>query len=177
MLYSTLGKEIANQDIASKLSQESEDLRTYQNCHSSSRLRAFLRLSRLSSDDTIKEHLNEVSKKDCNLYFKEKILPHWKVRAELIDYCFGEAATLRKNTEKKEETLLTNVDLRIDPYATKDAKEKLESAFAECLEIENWVNNERKIETIIRAHSADVLNQKCYYYNWLQAFQEFVKKV
>lgn len=176
MLYSSFVKELPDQDASSQLLESSTLLRSYQNCHSSTRIRAFLRLSRLASDDTLKEHLNETTKDKCSQFFKERLLPHWQARADLIDYCFGEAATLRSKSTNTENELQTNVALTIDPYAVKDAYEKRESTFAECLVIENWVNNERKIEAIIREHSADVLNEKCYYHEWLQDFKDAARR-
>lgn len=154
----------------SRLLKNSSTLFTSENCHSNTRIRAFLRLSRLASDDTIKEHLNETTPEKCADFFSDQLLPHWQARAKLIQFCSDEAAALRRNVKLEESTLSTNIDLTIDPYAVKDAKQKLQERYSESEAIENWVNNEQSVETIIQKHSVDVLNQRCMYRDWLLDF-------
>lgn len=162
--------------VQSKLLRDSSGLFTAENCHSNTRIRAFLRLSRLASDDSIKEHLNETSPERCTQFFSEQLLPHWQARAQLIQFCSDEAAALRSNVKLEETTLATNVELTLDPYAAKDAKQKLQDKYADCEAIENWVSNEKKVEAIIQLHSSDVLNQKCMYRDWLQSFRTSIKQ-
>lgn len=173
MLYVPSGQSsyINSTPEQSEILKESFTLFTTENCHSNTRIRAFLRLSRLASDDSIKEHLNETSREKCTDFFSQKLLPHWQTRAKLIQFCSDEAAMLRSSVKLEETTLSTNVDLTIDPYAAKDAKQKLQDRYADCEAIENWVSNEHNVETIIQKHSADVLNQKCMYHDWLQDFK------
>ncbi|RKP30596.1 hypothetical protein METBISCDRAFT_23140 [Metschnikowia bicuspidata] len=167
-----------------KILSVSQELYTYRNCHSSSRIRAFLHLSRLASDDSIKEHLNETPPYKCTEFVQQNLLPHWKARTDLIDYCYGEAATISKNIKSETTTIgasagtdtkLDQVDLRIDPYAVKDANERTQRVFAECEEIMNWVANERQVDNIVRQHTFDVLNRKCYYHDWLREFKNATK--
>lgn len=154
------------------------ELLTPENCQSSSRIRAFLRLSRIASDDTIRQHLNEVkSTKECDNYFKATIVPQWKARASAIQYCSDYATNLRRETIKGN-TVVTDklnkpeLDLRVDPYALKKYNLKLDSQFTQCDSIDNWVKNEKVVEDIIREQTADVLDQKCYYQNWIEEFNK-----
>lgn len=145
-------------------------LLTPENCESSSRIRAFLRLSRIATDDTIRQHLNEINPKQCDDYFQRKILPQWVARAEAIQFCSDFALDLRSRTESQQVEVHGNYDLRIDPYALKDENDRLEKQFLQCSNIENWVANEQQVETIIQEQTASVLNDKCYYKDWLGEF-------
>lgn len=146
-------------------------LLTPENCESSSRIRAFLRLSRIATDDTIRQHLNEINPKQCDDYFNRRILPQWVARAEAIQYCSDFAWDLRSKTESQQMEVHGNYDLRIDPYALKDENDQLEKQFSRCVTIENWVANELGVETIIKEQTASVLNDKCYYKDWLAEFK------
>lgn len=150
-------------------------LLTPDNCRNSSRIRAFLRLSRIATDDTIRQHLNELTPGQCNTYFQQKIVPQWIARAEAVDYCERYASSLRLQTEEQRSTASEQYDLRIDPYALKDAHDTLDRQFAECVAIENWVKNERGVEAIIHEQTASVLNDKCYYRDWLADFKKVAK--
>lgn len=165
-----------NSTISSQLLSESLILYNPENCHLNTRIRAFLRLSRLASDDLVKEHLNEISPSDCHAFFETKILSHWKARANIINYCYSEAAMIRSAIKIQETFVDTSISPTIDPYAANDAKEKLQNKFASCEIIENWVKNELEIETIVREHTTDVLNQKCYYHDWLRDFQRTISR-
>lgn len=147
-------------------------LLTSENCESTSRIRAFLRLSRIATDDTIRQHLNEISSKHCDDYFNKKILPQWVARAEAIQFCADFASSLRSKTELEKVEVHGNFDLRIDPYALKDENDRLDRQFSRCSSIENWVANELKIESIIKEQTASVLNDKCYYKDWLAEFRQ-----
>lgn len=146
-------------------------LLTPQNCESSSRIRAFLRLSRIATDDTIRQHLNEINPKLCDDYFHRRILPQWIARAEAIQYCSDFAHDLREKTESQKTQVHGNYDLRIDPYALKDENDRLEMQFSRCQSIENWVKNELGVESIIKEQTANVLSDKCYYKDWLAEFK------
>ncbi|WPK25002.1 hypothetical protein PUMCH_002301 [Australozyma saopauloensis] len=178
MLYRNLegNNEIPDPSTSTKLLHDAAELYSPEFCHSNSRIRAFLYVSRLASDDSLRVHLNETDAKHCALYFESNVLPHWKARAQLLDFCFGEAAKLRKSV-KVEEAATAKVDLRIDPYAVQDATERTLNRFAQCAAIENWVANEREVESIVLKHSLDVLNQKCYFHDWLRDFREAYTKM
>lgn len=151
-------------------------LLTPQNCISSSRIRAFLRLSRIAADDGIQNHLNEIPKSQCLAYFERNIVPQWAARAEAIEYCAEYARHLRKDAEDVKLAAAEQQDLRINPYAAKDSLEAAEVRYAQCLAIENWVANESSVDAIIREQTANVLSDKCYYSDWLAQFQKAMKR-
>lgn len=149
-----------------------EQLFTLESCTSSSRIRAFLRLSRIATDDTIRQHLNEIQPEACSAYFRTKIAPQWKARQELIRFCGNTAADLRKATDTDGTSAASpEIDLRLDPYALKEYRRKLDDQYSQCQMIEQWVENERGVEAIVRGETASVLNDKCYYNDWMGEFR------
>lgn len=169
-------------DRDESLSLPMTSMLTPEGCKSSSRIRAFLRLSRLATDDTIRQHLNQVQKTDCNDYFETVIVPAWTERSRAIEYCSDYALNLRQITngsvlegssQKKTEQ---DFDLRTDPYALRKYNEQLGDQFAQCDQIDNWVTNEKNVESIIRGLTQEVLNQKCYYSDWIQQFNDMLKQ-
>lgn len=154
-----------------------KQLFSLESCQSSSRIRAFLRLSRIATDDSIRQHLNEIHPKSCETYFATKIVAQWKARQELIQYCSSQAKQLRDHTDSQESSAQNpDFDLRLDPYAFKEYQQKLNSQYTMCQTIENWVENEKGVESIIREQTAKVLNDKCYYQDWLAQFQKLAGK-
>ncbi|CUM63451.1 uncharacterized protein PRCAT00001026001 [Priceomyces carsonii] len=157
---------------------EASQLQRPENCHSSSRIRAFLRLSRVATDDTIRQHLNEVkSTKDCDSYFQNTIIPQWEARSSLIGFCSDYVDHLRAESSHGN-TILPDLinpddyDLRLDPYAIKNKEDQIGAQFAQSNAIANWVQNEREVESIVREQTAEILNEKCYYKDWLKAFKD-----
>lgn len=149
-------------------------LLTPENCESSSRIRAFLHLSRIATDDTIRQHLNEVNLRDCDSYFSRKIVPQWRARADAIAYCSNYAKKLREDTESSISGE-KNYDLRVNPYALKDEKDRLDRQYATCTTVENWVRNEEIVEKIIHEQTTGILNDRCYYKDWLAEFRALLK--
>lgn len=150
-------------------------LLTPANCESSSRIRAFLRLSRIATDDTIRQHLNETPSSKCDEYFNRKIAPQWRARSEVITFCSNYAKEIREKVETQRSEVHNDVDLRIDPYALKNEMERLEQQTSKCTSIENWIQNESGVETIVREQTASVLNDKCYYKDWLAEFRSVTR--
>lgn len=165
MLYS--GKT----EPAPRLPATPAALLTPENCESSSRIRAFLRLSRIATDDTIRQHLNETPINKCDEYFNRKIAPQWRARSEVISFCSEYAKGIRETIETHKSEAHKNVDLRIDPYALKNEIERLDQQTTKCTTIENWIQNESGVEKIIREQTASVFNDKCYYKDWLDTFK------
>lgn len=153
-------------------------LLTPQECHSSTRLRAFLRLSRLATDDSIKQHLNEIDRGDCDKYFETEIVPQWKARTNVIDYCRKYSEELRKEvgggggSGADSKAKNTDFDLRLDPYALKSHEEELQTKYSQIDSIRNWTQNEESIETIVRDQTAAAFCDKCYYRDWLSYSNE-----
>lgn len=159
-----------------------ESLLTPENCQSPTRIRAFLRLSRFATDDTIREHMND-SKTNCNTYFTNKIVPQWKARSSLIEYCSDYGLELQQKTHLDKIVLEGDgspsdhpqFDLTLDPYATKDYVQKLENQSVKSTEIRNWTQNELEVESIVRDLTIGVLNDKCQFKDWMQEFQKALK--
>lgn len=163
--------------------QEYSHLLTPESCLNSSRVRDFLRLSRMNSDDTIRQHINRLNNNfECDEYFKTEITPHWKARASLIGYCTKYASELRSKTEKAV-AVTSNLedsdvyDLRKDPYAIRNVMERIDDQFANCDSIDNWTSNEKTVEKIVRSQTIDILNEKCYYGNWIQKFKNLINEL
>lgn len=142
-----------------------------ENCEASSRIRAFLRLSRIATDDTIRQHLNETPRSQCDAYFRNKIAPQWKARSEVITFCSQYVKGMKEKLEVQKLEIHNDIDLRVNPYALKDEIDRLDQQTSQCTAIENWVRNESGVEMIIREQTASVLNDKCYYKNWLEEFK------
>lgn len=151
------------------------ELLTTANCENSSRIRAFLRLSRIATDDTISQHLNETKLTECDSYFNKKIVPQWQARAHAIQFCSDYARKLEQEVAASKPNP-ADYDLRTNPYAMKDDLEKLEQQNARRVTIENWVQNEKNVERIIREETIKIFNDKCYYKDWLKQFEEVAGK-
>lgn len=151
-------------------------LLTPQNCIAPSRVKAFLVASRSISDDSIRQHLNERNvKKDCNTYFKDTIVPQWKVRGDVINYCEQYAQEQRLSiVAVKEENQEFN--LRLDPYALRNHQDEVQERFNQLDSIDQWVKNEQLVEVIIRDQTSDVLNDKCFYDDWVTKFRDTVNR-
>lgn len=161
------------------------DLLTPESCISSSRIRAFLKRSRNLTDDTIRPHLNEIEKSKCSQYFEEEIVPQWRVRGEIIDYCSKYSQELRDHTSQGKTVTATKLsydlpnaeemtdkfDLRTDPYAYKSYQRRIDEQYTQCDALDNWTQNEKTVEQIIRQQTVEVLNDKCFYQDWMQAFK------
>ena len=66
-------------------------------------------------------------------------------------------------------------NLRLDPYALRNYTEKLKEHFLKCDLINNWIKNEQTIEGIVREGTVEVLNQKCFYGDWMNKFNEVAR--
>lgn len=152
------------------------ELLTVENCNDSSRIRTFLRLSRIATDDSIKQHLNGINSKDCDSFFRTKIVPQWQARSETIQFCSEYASHLHQKANNTTAELLDpkKFDLRTNPYALEDELNKIN---IEKSPIEDWVNNELNIEGIVRGQTISVLNSKCHFKDWLSEFKSLTRKV
>ncbi|KAK6464895.1 caffeine-induced death protein 2-domain-containing protein [Scheffersomyces coipomensis] len=173
-----------NHPMSDRESVLPQELLSVESCNSSTRIRAFLRLSRIATDDTIRQHLNSIkTNKECDEYFQKKIVPQWKARTDVIEFCSNYVTRLRLETEQEierrghpNEIANTDFNLRQDPYALKNYKQKIDDQFAQCDRIQLWVNNESSIESIIREETAYVFNDKCYFKDWYRAYLDSARK-
>lgn len=130
-------------------------LLTPQNCVSPVRIKEFLRNSRALSDDTVREHANGHGTK----YFEEHIAPEWANREKVVDYCANYAQKLRKGISLDDDKM-PDFDLRVDPYAVQNYKQKMREKFDTCDSIDNWVANERRVESIIRETTLEAVTPR-----------------
>ncbi|KAI0464725.1 hypothetical protein LJB42_002348 [Komagataella kurtzmanii] len=141
-------------------------------------VRSFLKLSRLSTDDVLKQQLNNKlnhhestysnRKKEkssiCNVFFESSILPAWEARSNAIEFCHKEAVKFRQEIKSEESQINRRnelVDTRIDPYALRDLQQELEEKYLQVDQLLNWVNNEKTIEQIVRSRSIGMLQDTC----------------
>lgn len=153
-----------------------EDLLTPENCQSSTQIRTFLRLSRLATDDTIKQNLGQIkSTPQCDKYFKEHIVPQWQARDKVLNYCWKCAEDIRKTHEQgnrfEGENMSQQVDLREDPYARINYEDQMNKQYSERY-MKNWIENEREVERIVKEKTKDTLNDKCYFSDWFREFKK-----
>lgn len=153
-----------------------EDLLTPENCQGSTQIRTFLRLSRLATDDTIKQNLGQIkSISQCEEYFKEHIVPQWQARDKALHYCWECAEKVRNVHEQEHRfeggNMSQQVDLREDPYARTNYEELINKQSSESY-MKNWIQNEREVESIVKEKTKDTLNDKCYFSDWLREFKK-----
>lgn len=148
------------------------DLLSESNCVDSTRIRAFLRLSRIATDDTIKTHLNEINRSQCDSYFQTHIVPQWNARSKLIQYCKDYSHRLRSDIHETELGPAKEFDLRLDPYALKEYEQAKQQKFSQIETIDNWVENEQMVESIVRQQTHNTFNDKCYFKDWLGYFDQ-----
>lgn len=160
-----------------KISTNSVDeLKNPANCLDSSRIRAFLRLSRFATDDSLKPHLNDLRNNQCESYFSQTIAPEWVKRASLIQYCENYAESLRKEVQDNSSASpQKEFDLRTDPYALKTYQDHLKEKYSTIETIENWTRNELAIESILKEQTVDTFKEKCAYKDWFQVFKDLSK--
>lgn len=172
-----------------------EDLRepthpqlTRDTCLSQKGIRSFLKLSRFASDDTLKQHLNNVldrrdrsslrsesKQKVCSSFVEEYLLPHWDTRLATIEFCDNEAKLLKKEIDlrvvrepKKE------VDPRLDPYYERSSEDKISQPYYNYNKLVEWVENEKEIEKIVQERSIEVISDRCSLNDTLkQLFQNY----
>lgn len=145
-------------------------------------LRAFLKLSRASTDDVIKQRINSLlndkkhSKADiCDSFASSILYKSWNDRLSAIEYCDQQSVTLEKSIESNQEQELQEkyVDPRIDPYAAGEFKELKESKYRQLRVLQNWVQNEKTIENIVQERSIEILSDNCGVAGWNEKFKQW----
>lgn len=134
-----------------------------QSCVSTKTLRAFLKKSRLYADDTLKEKINSKNGA-CTEIVNTILVPSWKDRLEIIDYCNNEATTLSNELKENQQELQEKQEfnLRVNPYAQEDFENLQNEKYEELNRLRNWVSNETMIERIIIGRSLNSLADSCF---------------
>lgn len=86
-------------------------------------VRSFLKLSRLSTDDVLKQQLNnklnhhestysnhrKEKSSICNEFIESSILPAWEARSNAIEFCHKEAVNFRQEIKSEENQINTKM--------------------------------------------------------------------
>ncbi|ODV63852.1 Mix23p ASCRUDRAFT_21315, partial [Ascoidea rubescens DSM 1968] len=148
-------------------------------CLSAKGVRTFLKLSRLGSDDILRQRLNSVIDKSRNIeggkeaicegFVRDIIYPAWKSRERAIEYCSEEVKTMGREIEEEEKKTggkrgdeEHEYNLRIDPYAERDGIRMDKKKYETIDNLSNWLNNETLIEGIVRDRSLEILGDTCF---------------
>ncbi|XP_004182267.2 Mix23p TBLA_0I00890, partial [Henningerozyma blattae CBS 6284] len=135
---------------------------------------SFLRLLRHSSDDIIRQRINDYSKRSklniskqdkCNKFVQEELYPNWKARTDIINYCHQQSIQIKNELDSlsstKDDNSVEEVNLRIDPYGERDCLEEKRSLYNDWDKLQFWVKNNQEIETILQRTSSRILQQTC----------------
>lgn len=153
-------------------------------CIDSTLVDSFLTFLRHSSDDIIKQRLNNYIKKgstnsekidSCNSFVRRELYPNWEVRNKVINFCEEQSKQLKSELDKTISSELNlnkseDINLRLDPYSGRDALEKQELRYNDWKRLDRWVQNNQMIESILQNTSDKILKQKC------DANEEYLKK-
>ncbi|CCD25280.1 Mix23p NDAI_0E04630 [Naumovozyma dairenensis CBS 421] len=158
-------------------------------CIHSTLVDSFLRMLRHSSDDTLRQKINDYSKRDNNgndisnydkcRVVKNELYENWKVRTDIINFCDKESQNLKRELDAKYSNNNSNdkpVDPRLDPYAARDYQDEQESQYGEYNKMRTWVANNLHIESILQNTSDRILKQNCdQNKDYLKEFQDLLK--
>jgi hypothetical protein len=130
-------------------------------CFSPVSIRQFLTLSRKYSDDNLDNSLPRTG--DCKDYITTVLFPAWASRDSLLAYCESVADDEMKSADfaMDETSVKAVVDPRMDPYGARPT-EKMTTKGEEIMQ---WIGKERKIESIVRTRTANLLATKCGTYS------------
>lgn len=154
-------------------------------CIDSTLVDSFLGFLRHSSDDIIKQRLNNYIKKgstnieklqSCNSFVLRELYPNWKVRNTVINFCERQSKQLKIELDNmKAEETNEDINLRLDPYSGREAQEKQELRYNEWKRLDIWVQNNQMVEKILQNTSDSILKQKCdANEEYLQKFWQFM---
>lgn len=133
-------------------------------CFSPASIRQFLATSRKYSDDNLDNSLPRTG--DCKDYINTVLFPAWESRDSLLAYCERVAGDEFKaagsdTTDLGGRITLPPVDPRMDPYGART----VETAPSKGEEIMQWIGAERKVESIVRSRTVNLLATKCGSYS------------
>ncbi|KAI9887695.1 MAG: hypothetical protein M1823_000444 [Watsoniomyces obsoletus] len=175
---------------------------TPQFCFSTSALRDFLRLSRVSIDDSITQHLNAlvtparagfdpsatskasrpagkrlIDAGSCGSFTNGVLFPSWQARSDVLNYC---ASVATSPDPDDPDSVLRQVESARDRERVVD--ERLDPYSARFFPREArtevlamTVRNERGVESIVRARTWAVVTERCGYSSepWEQALDRW----
>ncbi|CDK25230.1 unnamed protein product [Kuraishia capsulata CBS 1993] len=147
-------------------------------CLSPKGVRSFLNLSRLATDDVIRQRLNgllqnthnlsghgkEANKNAlCKSFINDLLLPSWKARLQAIEYCSSVEREMRLEIEASHREVSNKklVEPKLDPYAARDALEEVNQQFEGVDRFRGWLENESQVETIVRNRTIGIMQDSC----------------
>lgn len=148
---------------------------TRDRCINPSLVDSFLRLLRHGSDDIIRQRIYDYTKKSksrgplnekCHQFVKNELYPNWEARTKIIDFCDQQAKQMKDMLDEEYGSETGNdlkplVDARLDPYAARDRVKLLQSKYMQWRSVNQWVENNRTIESILQSTSERILKDKC----------------
>lgn len=147
----------------------------------------FLRYLRHGTDDILKLKLNKyrmpttnTKEEQCDEFLKLELFPNWRIRDSVISFCEEEAKLMKSELDEHLESRQQNgvpiVTERIDPYSVKDRIEQKQAYMRDWESLNNWVESQRKIESIMQIRASSVLSESCgRIKDYLEDFDEFMK--
>lgn len=165
---------------------------TRQRCINPTVVDSFLRILRHSSDDIIKQRLNDYSrrnkrnspiKQSCEKFLNDELYPNWRVRNQVIDFCRNESLHMKEeldfvNSQNPGGKNSKEFNLRMDPYAEQDQLEKKQVIYSDWNRLEKWIKNNDEIENILQGTSNRILREICNdNEDYLQKFILFNKSI
>lgn len=144
----------------------------------------FFRFLRHGSDDVLKQKLNNFklsggNENRCDYLLTKVLYPNWKIRNDIIAFCEGELASMKQElSENSEDTsnMAPVLSERLDPYSVKDRASEMESRFKDVKSLENWVSNQKDVESIIQIRTSSLLGESCgVNADYIKKFEEFIK--
>lgn len=164
---------------------------TRERCVNPTLVDSFLRLLRYGSDDNIRQRLSAYrsyeqegpyNERRCDKFLNSELYPNWHSRSRIIDYCTGQLGLMKTELDQKygqdpATFVKAEVNTRLDPYAARDRAQEQESRYTEYKRLSTWIENQERIESILRTNSSRVLRQNCdQNADYLKNFWEFQQK-
>lgn len=167
---------------------------TRKRCIDSSIVDSFLKLLRNGSDDILRQKLSSYSqaqdngransskKTSCEQYLKKELYPNWQTRDQIISFCEGQSEQLKHEldagTSKSiRSNVIPEIDPRLDPYSARRIIYDREAAYKDWKRLNSWIENNKKVESILRNSSAKTLKQNCdQNADYMAQFFSFINK-
>lgn len=148
---------------------------TRERCVNPTLVDSFLRLLRYGSDDSMRQRLSayhnyekegRYNEKKCDKFLTEELYPNWHSRDRVIGFCNGQLGQMKTELDQRygqdpATFVRAEVDLRLDPYAARDRAQEQEDHYKQWKRLNKWVENQKRIESILRTNSNRVLRQNC----------------
>ncbi|CAR28848.1 hypothetical protein ZYGR_0U02060 [Zygosaccharomyces rouxii] len=161
---------------------------TRERCINPSLIDSFLSSLRHGTDDMIKQRMSTYDRTNgarrfsagrCDQFLAKELYPNWSTRDQVLGFCENEmnqmkSELLREYGDESSMTKKSQLDSRIDPYASKDQLQERDTHFGKLTRLQTWLDNHKKVESIVRSNSDRVLKNICdENANYLEQFWKF----